>query len=499
MQAPVSRTAHEAHDVPPIPIWQSAATQCALCGGRRRDYLFVVGSVRMMRCHECGLISRSGGDASNAPSFLLDVDSAAAIKALLPPGRILQIVNQRGALSSADGREFVTVELRDHATALESAQAQLFDGAFVNGAVEHVADPVALLRRVRTAVRRGGAIVVVAGAHDLLRLRNDQLPAHAFTPATLLRLAHVAGLRTDSCGLLERSLDARSADERVASVARLSRLTRMFSALLRRPVQVSSGLLAVRAIVAEPRQRPKLSIIMPVFNEARTFLETFQRVHQASIAGVEREVIVVESNSTDGSREMVRSIENLPGVRVLYEDRPAGKGHAVRAGIAVADGDILLVQDADSEYDVGDYDIVLEPVLRLSTTFVLGSRHMGGRTWKVRQFANARLLAAGMNLAHQFFTALVNWLYDAEMRDPTTMFKVFRRESIHGIRFRRNRFDFDFELVCKLLRRGHIPVEVPINYRSRSYAEGKKVRIFRDPITWLRTIIASRFESFLLP
>jgi glycosyltransferase involved in cell wall biosynthesis len=207
----------------------------------------------------------------------------------------------------------------------------------------------------------------------------------------------------------------------------------------------------------------------------------------------------VESNSTDGSREMVRSIENLPGVRVLYEDRPAGKGHAVRAGIAIADGDILLVQDADSEYDVGDYDIVLEPVLRLSTTFVLGSRHMGGRTWKVRQFANARLLAAGMNLAHQFFTALVNWLYDAEMRDPTTMFKVFRRESIHGIRFRRNRFDFDFELVCKLLRRGHIPVEVPINYRSRSYAEGKKVRIFRDPITWLRTIIASRFESFLLP
>jgi hypothetical protein len=369
----------------------------------------------------------------------------------------------------------------------------------VNGAVEHVADPVALLRRVRAVVRPGGEIVIVASANNLLALRNDQLPAFAFSPATLLRLANAAGLRTDSCGLLARSLDAEPADERLASKVRRSRLTRMFSALLRRPVQVSSGLLAVRAIVAEPRQRAKLSIIMPVFNEATTFSETFQRVYQASIAGVDREIIVVESNSTDGSRELVRSIENLPGVRVLYEDRPSGKGHAVRAGMAVADGDILLVQDADSEYDVGDYDIVLEPLLRLTATFVLGSRHMGGRTWKIRQFANARLLAGAMNLAHQFFTGLVNWLYDTEMRDPTTMFKVFRRESIHGIQFRRDRFDFDFELVCKLLRRGHIPVEVPINYRSRSYAEGKKVRFFRDPITWLRTIIASRFESFLLP
>jgi hypothetical protein len=119
---------------------------------------------------------------------------------------------------------------------------------------------------------------------------------------------------------------------------------------------------------------------------------------------------------------------------------------------------------------------------------------MGGRTWKIRQFANARALASVMNLAHQLFTALANWLYHSDMRDPTTMYKVFRREAVAGIRFRRNRFDFDWELVCKLIRRGHVPAEVPINYRSRSYAEGKKVRFFRDPITWLRTIIASRFE-----
>ena len=217
-------------------------------------------------------------------------------------------------------------------------------------------------------------------------------------------------------------------------------------------------------------------------------------MHQVAIEGVDRELIVVESNSSDGSRDLVRSIEHLPGVRVVYEDRPSGKGHAVRAALAVAAGDIFLIQDADSEYDVADYDIVLEPLLRLSATFVLGSRHMGGQTWKIRQFADAKALAGLMNLAHQFFTALANWFYQAEMRDPTTMYKVFRREAIHGIRFRRDRFDFDWELVCKLIRRGHRPTEVPVNYRSRSYAEGKKVRFFRDPLTWLRAIIASRFE-----
>jgi glycosyltransferase involved in cell wall biosynthesis len=233
---------------------------------------------------------------------------------------------------------------------------------------------------------------------------------------------------------------------------------------------------------------------MPVFNEARTFEETFARVHAVQVEGVDREIVIVESNSTDGSRELVQKIETRPGVTVIYEDRPQGKGHAVRAAIAASTGDFVLIQDADSEYDVGDYDIVLEPLLTLSATFVLGSRHMGGRTWKIRQFANQRALAYVMNLAHESFTALANGLYGTEMRDPTTMYKVFRRDAYEGIRFTRDRFDFDWELVCKLVRRGHLPVEVPVNYRSRSYSEGKKVRFFRDPLTWLETIVASRYE-----
>ena len=493
---PDSRAAREAaaSSVPPAPLWQSAGVQCVLCGGRRRDYLFVVGSARMTRCHDCGLIARTGPSPGTAASYHLDDDSARAVLAGLPQGRILQIADGSAALPSADGREFVTVDPRHLPEAVDSAEPRSFDAALVNGAVELVADPVALLRRIARTVRAGGAVVVVASANDISGFPGDQLPAHSFTPATLLGLARAAGVRSESCGLLRRSVQTRPVDPRLAETPRLPWLTRAFAAVFRRPVEVPSGLLELRAVVKEVRERPKLSIIMPVFNEAPTFLETFARVHGAVIAGVDRELIVVESNSTDGSRDLVRSIEHLPGVRVLYQDRPAGKGHAVRAGMAVAEGDVLLIQDADSEYDVGDYDIVLEPLLRLSATFVLGSRHMGGRTWKIRQFANARALAGIMNLAHQLFTALANWLYQADMRDPTTMYKVFRREAVAGLRFRRDRFDFDWELVCKLIRRGHLPAEVPINYRSRSYAEGKKVRFFSDPITWLRTIVASRFE-----
>jgi len=475
----------------PGALWESEAAQCILCGERRRDYLFVAGSARVTRCHGCGLISRTGSGGSAGASYRLDADSAASLAQALPPGRILLVSDDSGALAPGPGRETVIVA---DAAVSQGLESRSFDAALINGALDFAVDPLALLRQVAGAVKAGGPLIAIAGAADVSRLPADALPAHSFTPATLLLLAQVAGLRTESCGLLRRSIDTPAPDPRLAQVPPVPLLARAIARVLRRPIEVSSGVFEMRARVAEARQRPKLSIIMPVYNEAATFLDTFHRVQGAKLEGMDRELIVVESNSTDGSRELVRSVERLPGVRAVYQDAPSGKGHAVRAGMAVADGDVLLIQDADSEYDVGDYDIVLEPLLRLSSTFVLGSRHMGGRTWKIRQFADARTVAGIMNLGHQLFTSLANWLYGAEMRDPTTMYKVFRREAVAGLRFRRNRFDFDWELVCKLIRRGHLPAEVPINYRSRSYAEGKKVRFFRDPITWLRTIIASRFE-----
>jgi len=452
----------------------------------------------MTRCHDCGLISRTNGTSNHsdgdAQSYLLDGAARRTLSDGLA-GRLLQVVlGGEGRLRPETSLDAVTLTLPDKGEAIEGLEPGSFDSAFVNGAVEQVRDPVALLRRVRRALKPGGVLSLVVGSGDVARLPSEEalLPRHVYGPPTLLRLAIAAGFEPRTCGLVPRSIDG-EVDRRVDLPVPFLRLHRLLSAF-GHATGAESGLLELRARVASAARVPLLSVVMPVFNEARTFRDTFDRVAGWTMEGIDREIIVVESNSSDGSRELVQAVEGHPGVRVIYQDAPRGKGHAVRAGLEAAAGDIMLIQDADSEYDVADYDIVLEPLLRLSATFVLGSRHMGGRTWKIRQFGDYRFLAVVMNLTHEFFTWLVNRLYGAQTRDPTTMYKVFRRECVEGLVFRRDRFDFDFELVCKLIRRGHLPVEVPINYRARAFSQGKKVRFFRDPITWLRTIVASRFE-----
>jgi hypothetical protein len=473
---------------------------CTLCGGRQRSYLFVLRQTRMTRCHDCGLISRrESAIEPKTDSYLLDADSERALRAAVAgtgnaTKRVLQLVRGEspGARLQKDPSLDVTTVIIDGDPPRLGAIRGTYDAAFLNGVLEFVSDPVAVLKTVRAHVAPGGA-VVLAAATDLPRHEEHLLPRYVFGPAQLIRAAHASGLRPVTCGLLSRSPTTPIRDPRFQAdlaFAGVYQLLDRFAV----PTDAPSGLLALEARVEDPPAEPKLSIIMPVFNEARTFKETFDRVASADVAGVTREIIIVESNSTDGSRELVQAVEGTPGVIVLYESKPEGKGHAVRAGIAAATGDIVLIQDADSEYDVADYDVVLEPLLELKTTFVLGSRHLGGRTWKIREFSHFRSLALAMNLAHEAFTALTNALYDTDMRDPTTMYKAFYRCCYEGIDFKRDRFDFDFELVCKLIRRGHIPLEVPVNYKSRSYADGKKVRFFRDPMTWFKTIVSSRFE-----
>ncbi len=451
----------------------------------------------MTRCNECKLVLRTdeGRHVVEAESVALDDDSERAIRGMLARAgsgkqRVLAVVDGGKARARLpdDPRLDVMVVASD---GIASLPRGAFDAAFVNASIEFN-DPLAVMRAVRAALRPSGHVVVVAGAATTLR---PKLPRYAFTPPPLTRLTLAAGFRPISCGILSRSAETTVNDERLAfGTVPFERLARLFETVGAR-VEVPSGLLAMHAErVEQLPERPTVSIIMPVFNEARTFAETFELVYGTVIAGADRELVIVESNSTDGSRDLVQKVEHRPGVRVLYEDRPQGKGHAVRAGIEASKGELILIQDADSEYDVNDYDIVLGPLLDLSSTFVLGSRHLGGGTWKIREFADQKWLSYIMNVAHESFTALANGLFDTELRDPTTMYKVFRRDAYEGIRFTRDRFDFDWELVCKLVRRGHVPIEVPVNYRSRSYAEGKKVRLVRDPLTWLETIVASRYE-----
>ena len=153
-----------------------------------------------------------------------------------------------------------------------------------------------------------------------------------------------------------------------------------------------------------------------------------------------------------------------------------------------------MIQDADDEYDIEDYDALIQPLISGETAFVLGARH-GGGAWKMRQFEDQPFAAAFLNFGHWLFTTLVNVVYGLRLKDPFTMYKVFRADCLRGLKFECNRFDFDYELLIKLVRRGYRPIEVPVNYRSRSFKEGKKVNAFRDPLTWLRAIAKYRFQK----
>ena len=222
-----------------------------------------------------------------------------------------------------------------------------------------------------------------------------------------------------------------------------------------------------------------LSVIVPVFNE-ETYVARVLDALLAKEVSIPKEVIVVESNSTDRTREIVRSYEGTPGLRVIYEDKPRGKGSAVRRGLAEAHGSIFLIQDADFEYDLDDYDALLEPILQRRTSFVLGSRSLGLDDWKVRRYASSRLKAFLMNFAQVMFAKTFNVLYQQRTTDVNTMFKVFRRECIDGIDFRGNGFNFDIELACMIVVNGFSPMEVPVNYVARGFDEGKKINFITE-------------------
>ncbi|MBI2513725.1 MAG: glycosyltransferase family 2 protein [Opitutae bacterium] len=238
---------------------------------------------------------------------------------------------------------------------------------------------------------------------------------------------------------------------------------------------------------------PKLSIVVPAFNERATITAALDAITAKRIAGWEVEVIIVESNSTDGTRALVLPYGQLPHVKLILEERARGKGHAVRNGFRHVTGDVVLIQDADLEYDLADYEALLAPFQAGTHTFVLGSRH-GGSRWFIRKMDEQALHAFALNAGHWFFTALIDVSLGLSLRDPFTMYKVFRRECLDGLTFEANRFDFDWELLIKLVRKGHVPVEIPVRYASRSFKEGKKVSMFRDPPQWLWAWAKFRFQ-----
>ena len=237
-----------------------------------------------------------------------------------------------------------------------------------------------------------------------------------------------------------------------------------------------------------------LSVVVAAYNEADTVRETLMNLHEVlSSLDCAFEIIVVESNSRDETREIIREIEQPLNLRILFQERPEGKGSAVRLGLSHIRGDVFLIYDADDEYDSRDIPKLLVPISNGTTSFVLGTRHEKGIAMRVMHDHKIRPFI--MNLAHKFFTFLLNTFCRTSLTDPFTMYKVLRREVFQNTRLVGNRFDLDWELVIKAIRLGASPREIPVSYKSRSFSEGKKVRFFRDPINWIFALVRFRFCS----
>jgi glycosyltransferase involved in cell wall biosynthesis len=244
--------------------------------------------------------------------------------------------------------------------------------------------------------------------------------------------------------------------------------------------------------MTDPRPT-RVSVIVPVYNERATVRPALDGIVAKELPGFEFEIVIVESNSTDGSREAVLGYQGHPRVTVVLQDTPRGKGHAVRTGLARATGDIIIIQDADLEYDLADYGKLLGPIADGRSSFVLGTRH-GASGFAIRRFNDQRVRAFILNSAHWTFTMMINASLGIWLTDPFTMYKVFRRDCLAGLTFECDRFDFDWELLIKLVRKGHRPIEIPVSYRSRSFKEGKKITMLRDPITWMRALVKYRLK-----
>lgn len=530
-------------------------TVCAVCGCRHIHYSFSLEDHRLVRCDECGFIFINpqpsdqvlseiyGDDYFVLSSDQKGLDHVASLKSSTAnsyldlligtggkvEGELLEIGCGDGdflACAAERGLHVTGIEYSSHACDKALQKLLGFEGQVIEGEIEiledrkecfdyivfcdlleHVRDPRHFLEAVHKLLKPDGQIFCVVPSLDSWSARLLKANWMEFklehlwyfdvkNLRTLLFQKNFSEIRHFTAKKT-LSIDYIAAHFEKHPVPIWSQLVKFGKALLpeslrRAPFPITASGIGMIAKKRQQTDGHRLSIIMPAYNEVSTIKAGIERVLNKNVEAMDIELLVVESNSQDGTKEIVEEYADHPQVSVIFEESARGKGHAVRAGLARATGDFILIQDADDEYDVDDYDALLEPLRNGREAFVLGARH-GGGAWKMRQFSDQAAHAFLLNFGHWIFSMLLNLLYGVWLKDPFTMYKVFRRDCISDLEFECNRFDFDFELVIKLIRKGYIPKEIPVNYRSRSFLEGKKVQMFADPISWLKALVKFRF------
>ena len=229
---------------------------------------------------------------------------------------------------------------------------------------------------------------------------------------------------------------------------------------------------------------PTVSILMPVYNEAGTIKEIIARVHAITIPGASKELIIVDDGSTDGTRELLQEMPVTETQKIYFHAHNMGKGAALRTGLTYATGDIILIQDADLEYDPGEYPELLKPILEGHADVVYGSRMTGAKVRRDFHFLHF--------VGNKFLTLLTNILYNTILTDMETCYKVFRADVIKNVQIKSNRFNFEPEITAKILKRKYKLYEMPISYYGRDFSEGKKIT-WRDGFSAVWTLIKYRF------
>jgi len=225
----------------------------------------------------------------------------------------------------------------------------------------------------------------------------------------------------------------------------------------------------------------KLSIVIPVYNEARTIEAIVERVRATPYT---KEIIIVDDGSDDGTRDKLKELEKIPEVKVFHHQRNQGKCAALRTGFKAATGDIIVVQDADLEYNPAEYGVLLKPILEGQADVVFGSRFLGGPH---------RVLYYWHYVGNKFLTTVSNMFSNINLTDMETCYKVFRREVLNGITLKSNRFGFEPEFASKVAKKRWRIYEVPISYQGRTYEEGKKIG-WKDGVAAFVSIV--RFYFF---